>query len=560
MEPAGGLVHRRLAADFQILRVARRFSAFATTSPRPGRTFDRRHGSAEEIERRKAAFEKLLRAHAYALSERETVRPDVYLAVRLQDAGTGVVELLGEGGAGGGLAALRRRGGNRRSARPALLEAGRARTGRAAHPRADPRLPRGRARPRFGDRLARPPRLRARARRPAQRLPTSDRRRWRSPAPMATRRSALSPPSGTCLRLHADYRVQVARRHLEIESEAASRARRCSSADSLPEERDFPGPEAELMFTPLDLEFPVDACLHCEYLPNRRRPAAGAQAHGRRRPDVARGESPGEHGASPDAEDRPADARELQRRLGGSDHPPLLRSALTYVVASAAGEEELEERIERLRSEVGPRIELHRPLGAQHQVFLATLPAQRFPLGAYREHLLPEEVGGDGPDRGQPRGLGDGPLHRLHADALAPADPPRSRRGLPEEPPAADPLHRLPGLGQVGRDAAADLPGLPAGLGADRATSTRRARPSTPTTAPPDPRDGGGDGADRALSRRALPGPDRPAADRPARRARPTRLSASSWRCCRRRCRRLGRPRSAPRWSWSAPARSETTC
>src|SRR6185295_9704983 len=91
-----GLVHR-ISADFQILRIARRFSVrdyVAST----WRTFDRRHGSAEEIERRKSAFEKLLRAHAYALSERETVRPDIYLAVRLEDANSGFAELLGEGG------------------------------------------------------------------------------------------------------------------------------------------------------------------------------------------------------------------------------------------------------------------------------------------------------------------------------------------------------------------------------------------------------------------------------------------------------------------------------
>jgi hypothetical protein len=185
--------------------------------------------------------------------------------------------------------------------------------------------------------------------------------------------------------------VRVAARHLEIESEQGVSLQAMLVCGSLPEVRDFPGPEAELMFAPLDLEFPVDACLHCEVLPNR-----DAQKLARRRmvdaDQMWREETAGEHGPSPDAEERPAEARELQRRLGGNDHPPLLRSTLSYVVSAAGDEEELEERIEQLRAEVGPRIQLHRPLGAQHQIFLSTLPAQRFGLAAYREHLLPEEV------------------------------------------------------------------------------------------------------------------------------------------------------------------------
>jgi AAA-like domain len=84
-------------------------------------------------------------------------------------------------------------------------------------------------------------------------------------------------------------------------------------------------------------------------------------------------------------------ARELQARLGGSDRPPLLRSAIALRVG-ARSEDELEERVERLRAEFG-RVELHRPLGEQHRLFLAGMPAQPFPLRAYKAHLLPEQIG-----------------------------------------------------------------------------------------------------------------------------------------------------------------------
>jgi AAA domain-containing protein len=382
-----GLVHR-ITADFQILRISRRFSIrqyLAST----WQTFDRRHGSGEEIERRKAAFESLLRAHAYALSERETVRPDVYLAVRLQDASSGIAELLGGGGVGGAW---------RRLAGAVGLD--------------DPR----------GLRYSKLVEIERAERRTQERIldyvgaeralaseivwlvrhayvrglgdPAAD-ANFRPQALAITsddgEEIGFEPAQWDLLRLHADYRVRIARRHLEIDSEAGTSHQALLVCGSLPEERDFPGPEAELMFTPLDLEFPVDAFLSCEYLPNR-----DAQRLARKRmvdaDQMWREEANADHGASPDAEDRPAEARALQRRLGGNDHPPLLRSALTYVVSSSAGEEELEERIERMRSEVGQRIELHRPIGAQHQIFLATLPAQLFPLSAYREHLLPEEV------------------------------------------------------------------------------------------------------------------------------------------------------------------------
>jgi hypothetical protein len=382
-----GLVHR-LSADFQILRISRRFSVreyLAST----WRTFDGRHGSGEEIQRRKEAFESLLRAHAFALSDRETVRPDVYLAVRLQDASTRIAEVLGDGGIAGAWRRFAAEVGinDPRGLRYSkLVEIERAE--RRVQERILDFLEAERALASEIVWLVRHAYVRGLG------DPATD-RNYRPQALAITNEDGeeigFEPAQWDLLRLHSDYRVNIARRHLEIESERGISRQAMLVCGSLPEERDFPGPEAELMFTALDLEFPVDSCLHCEYLPNR-----DAQRLARKRmvdaDQMWREESTGQHGASPDAEERPAEARALQKRLGGNDHPPLLRSALTYVVSSSTSEEELEERIERLRSEVGQRIELHRPIGAQHQIFLSTLPAQRFPLSAYREHLLPEEV------------------------------------------------------------------------------------------------------------------------------------------------------------------------
>jgi len=383
-----GLV-QRISADFQVLRISRRFSVhdyLAST----WHTFDRRHGSAEEIERRKKAFESMLRAHALTLSDRETVRPDVYFAVRLQDASNAIAELLGDGGLGGawrrfaGVVGINDARGLRYSK---LVEIERAE--RRIQERILDYVDAERALASEIVWLVRHAYVRG----------LGDPRSDANYRPQALAISndegeeiGFEPAQWDLLRLHSDYRVKVGRRHLEIESEGGLSLQAMLVCGSLPEEREFPGPEAELLFTPLDLEFPVDASLHCEYLPNR-----DAQRLARKRmvdaDQMWREEAVADHGASPDAEDRPAEARSLQRRLGGGDHPPLLRSALTYVVSSASGEEQLEERIERLRSEVGQRIELHRPIGAQHQIFLSTLPGQRFPLTAYREHLLPEEVG-----------------------------------------------------------------------------------------------------------------------------------------------------------------------
>lgn len=158
---------------------------------------------------------------------------------------------------------------------------------------------------------------------------------------------------------------------------------------ALPEETLFPG-EAELLFAPLErLGFPVDACLHLQWLANR-----DAVALTRRRKADAENfyeeEAHGQGSVSSEAAERPAAARELEHRLTRSDRPPLLRGCVVLSVG-AADDGQLRERVERVRIEYGS-IALHQPHGEQHRLFLSTLPAQRAPLADYTDYLLLEQV------------------------------------------------------------------------------------------------------------------------------------------------------------------------
>jgi hypothetical protein len=191
------------------------------------------------------------------------------------------------------------------------------------------------------------------------------------------------------LRLH-ESRVTIERRSLVIDSERGRGHQALLVVGAMPEETVVPSPAAELMFAPLELSFPVDATLSVEFVANRdaRRQVAKRKVDA---DQIANEEAAGAHGPSVEGAERPAAARELEAVLGGGDRPPLLRSALLLSVAGR-DESELEERVERVRESYG-RVQLHRPGGEQHRLFLASMPAATFPLPEYKEHLLPDQVG-----------------------------------------------------------------------------------------------------------------------------------------------------------------------
>lgn len=142
---------------------------------------------------------------------------------------------------------------------------------------------------------------------------------------------------------------------------------------SLPEEAEFPGARAELLFAPLEaVGFGVDAVAHFRWVGNRdalgqvRRAILDAEHNWR---EQAQG-APGGPGWLTE-EDRTL-AREYEAELASSARPPMLQGWISLAVG-AADREELERRVTALRERYG-EIELHRPRGLQEQLFFDHLP------------------------------------------------------------------------------------------------------------------------------------------------------------------------------------------
>lgn len=366
-----------LETDFQILRISRAFDARAYERAALS-TLDPRHGRPE-------AFERHLAEHRDLFAQRGATRTEIYLAVRLDPRPTGALAALFEDLAVGWRALADRLGledaaGVRRVDLEAMHIAE-----EAVHERVLGYLDARRIGPRRVASLIR----RAYTRGLGE--PETDEAFGPQALAFLDDRGEerFRPYARDLMRLH-ESRVTVGLRSLTVDSERGRAHQAHLVLGAMPEEAAVPGPAAELMFAPLELGFGVDATLSVSHLPNRE----ARRLLARRKVDadqIVREEEAGEHGPSVEGGERPVLARELEGVLGGGDRPPLLRSAL--VLSLAAPEERLlEERIERLRESYG-RVQLHRPAGEQHRLFLSTLPASDFPLPEYREHLLPDQIG-----------------------------------------------------------------------------------------------------------------------------------------------------------------------
>jgi hypothetical protein len=367
-----------LEADFQILRIARAFDA-AAYERRALSTLDPRHG-------RPQAFARHVAEQRGHFETRGALRPEIYLAVRLGATGASAplvalfdglastwrafAERVGfEDAHGIGAAQLAAIRGSEEALFERVL-------GYLDCERVGPRRLAGLIRRAYTRGLGEP----------------DDDEHF---APQALTfldpggEQRFEPYGYDLLRLH-ESRVTVERRSLIVDSERGRAHQAQLVLGAMPEQAVVPGPSAELMFAPLELGFGVDATLSVSYLANgeARRQVAKRKVDA---DQIAREEEAGDHGPSVEGAERPQLARELEAVLGGGDRPPLLRSALQLSVAGR-DERELEERVERLRESYG-RLQLHRPGGEQHRLFLASLPAATFPLPEYREHLLPDQVG-----------------------------------------------------------------------------------------------------------------------------------------------------------------------
>jgi len=367
-----------LESDFQLIRVARAFDAEAYERRALG-TLDPRYGQRQR-------FGRHLAEHRAEFERRGALRPEIYLAVRLgtPSAGGALGGLLDGAGALWRLLAERAgyvqaRGIGRsqlaslRSAEEAVFDRV---LGYLECTRVGPRRISTLIRRAYTRGLGEPDCDQAFA---PQALSFLD----------AGGEERFQPYGYDLLRLH-ESRVTIERRSLVIDSERGRAHQAQLVLGAMPEEALVPGPSAELMFTPLELGFAVDATLSVEFLANRE-----ARRHVAKRKidadQIAREEAAGDHGPSVEGAERPHLARELEAVLGAGDRPPLLRTALLLSVAGRDCEQ-LEERVGRLRESYG-RVQLHRPLGEQHRLFLASLPAMSFPLPEYKEHLLPDQLG-----------------------------------------------------------------------------------------------------------------------------------------------------------------------
>jgi hypothetical protein len=201
--------------------------------------------------------------------------------------------------------------------------------------------------------------------------------------------AVLAPLEGDVVRWMDSY-IEHGGRTLRVESELGTSWQAHLVLGALPEQTQFPGARAELMFAPVEsLPFGIDLSLNARFLPNEL-----ALRIARKRiqdaDQIVRAESDGEQGISDLGYVRTQEARDLLAYLQASSRPPLLRATLTIAVG-AGGEEELEERVEMCRRAYG-EIRLHRPLGDQLQLFLQHLPAQRTRVAGYDDTLTTEQV------------------------------------------------------------------------------------------------------------------------------------------------------------------------
>ena len=201
--------------------------------------------------------------------------------------------------------------------------------------------------------------------------------------------AVLAPLEGDVMRWSDAY-VEDRGRALRIESELGSGWQAHLVLGALPEQIQFPGARAELMFAPPEsLPFGIDLSLNARFLPNEL-----ALRIARKRiqdaDQIVRAESDGEQGVTDLGYERTQEARDLLAHLQASSRPPLLRATVAIAVA-AEDQEELEERVEMCRRAYG-EIRLHRPLGDQLRLFAQQLPGQRTRVSGYDDTLTTEQV------------------------------------------------------------------------------------------------------------------------------------------------------------------------
>jgi hypothetical protein len=374
-----------LEADIQILRIGRRFEAdrYARELEQEGENTGSAETSAHTHARTRYVDE-----HARRLTELAATRPAVFLLVSLRDPERDVASYISraaEQHPREWLGAIKRAlaVGNRRTLDVSELEQARIRADRA-HARLADFLP---VRQTLGAELQWLVR-----RAFCRGLGEPQIEGLHEPRALLFERNGravLAPLEADVMRW-TNCCIEDGGRTLRIESEIGTSWQAQLVVGALPEETQFPGARAELMFAPPEsLPFGVDLSLNARFLPNEL-----ALRIARKRiqdaDQIARAEFDGEQGVSDLGYERTQEARDLLAHLQASSRPPLLRSTLAVAVGAAA-QDELEERVEMCRRAYG-EIHLHRPLGDQLKLFLQHLPGQRTRVAGYDDTLTTEQV------------------------------------------------------------------------------------------------------------------------------------------------------------------------
>jgi hypothetical protein len=180
-------------------------------------------------------------------------------------------------------------------------------------------------------------------------------------------------PLGWDLAQCANAAISERERTLIVDGEHGRSFQAMLALGSLGDAPQFPGAGTEVLFAALEsVPWPVDAVLHARWLGNRQ--ALGAVR--RRIADVENAYSEQLHGAvhGPTlvaGEDRVL-AREFEAQLQAGGHPPMLYAYIGLALG-AASEQELERRVAVLKEHYGD-VQLHRPAGLQHRLWLDHLP------------------------------------------------------------------------------------------------------------------------------------------------------------------------------------------
>jgi hypothetical protein len=179
--------------------------------------------------------------------------------------------------------------------------------------------------------------------------------------------------------------------HIIISSEKGKTYQSFLVLGDTPENIEFPGSQAEMMFRPLDGKNPVDAVMHCNWLSNKEaiaevdkaildaENAVGEEMAGQHRPDDRKMFNP-------------ELARALKTYLQHEEHPPMFNRSLCFSI-SASSEEELTRRKEDLRDRFS-NVLLHLPIASQENLYYDCLPnSSGGKLRGYREMTTVERIG-----------------------------------------------------------------------------------------------------------------------------------------------------------------------